>query len=81
MQLNSGAIREVMLERSQDEPLQETEPQPLVIVDGKNMPYSIIAEINPDDIQAVAILKGAGAVKRYGEEAKNGAICIVTKKK
>src|SRR5690606_30969825 len=37
------------------------------------------AEINPDDIETISILKGANAAALYGSRAANGAIIITTK--
>ncbi|MEX8548590.1 MAG: SusC/RagA family TonB-linked outer membrane protein [Mucilaginibacter sp.] len=39
-----------------------------------------IADINPDDIESVTVLKGADAAAVYGSDAAGGAIVIVTKK-
>ncbi|HTE01967.1 MAG TPA: SusC/RagA family TonB-linked outer membrane protein [Mucilaginibacter sp.] len=39
-----------------------------------------IADINPDDIESVTILKGADAAAVYGSSASGGAIVITTKK-
>src|SRR5690606_38667560 len=38
-----------------------------------------IADINPDDIESVSVLKGPGATALYGSRAANGAILITTK--
>jgi len=38
------------------------------------------ADINPDDIEQVSVLKGAGAAALYGSRAANGVIMITTKK-
>ena len=38
------------------------------------------ADINPDDIESVNILKGAGATALYGQRAANGVIIITTKR-
>lgn len=38
------------------------------------------ADINPDDIQSVTVLKGAAASALYGSRAANGVIMITTKK-
>jgi TonB-linked SusC/RagA family outer membrane protein len=38
------------------------------------------ADINPDDIQSVNVLKGAAASALYGSRAANGVIMITTKK-
>lgn len=39
-----------------------------------------IADINPDDIESVTVLKGITAAALYGQRASNGAIVITTKK-
>ena len=55
--------------------------EPLFIVDG--MPISggssKAADINPNDIENVTVLKGAAASALYGQEAANGVIMITTK--
>ena len=38
------------------------------------------ADINPDDIESVSVLKGAAATALYGQRAANGVILITTKK-
>ena len=38
------------------------------------------ANINPDDIESINVLKGASAAALYGSRAANGAIIITTKK-
>lgn len=39
-----------------------------------------VMDINPEDIESVSILKGAGATALYGLQAANGVIIITTKK-
>ncbi len=39
-----------------------------------------IANINPDDIESISVLKGASASALYGSQAANGVILITTKK-
>lgn len=41
---------------------------------------STIADLNPDDIASVSVLKGAAASALYGSRASNGVIIITTKK-
>ena len=51
---------------------------PLYILDGK-----IVASINdiaPTDIESVSVLKGAMAIKKYGDKAADGVVEIVSKK-
>lgn len=43
-------------------------------------PSNRIADINPDDIQSVEILKGASAAAIYGARAAAGVVIITTKK-
>lgn len=38
------------------------------------------ADINPDDIESISVLKGASATALYGSRANNGVILITTKK-
>ncbi|HEY0777403.1 MAG TPA: SusC/RagA family TonB-linked outer membrane protein [Gemmatirosa sp.] len=68
--------------------------QPLFVVDGQPIDNSTTstnggdastttqnraADINPNDIESVEILKGAGAAAIYGARAANGVILITTK--
>lgn len=39
-----------------------------------------IADINPDDIESISVLKGPNAAALYGSRASNGVILITTKK-
>ncbi len=39
-----------------------------------------VSDINPDDIQSISVLKGAGAAALYGSKASNGVLLITTKK-
>ncbi|NBB76185.1 MAG: SusC/RagA family TonB-linked outer membrane protein, partial [Bacteroidetes bacterium] len=67
--------------------------QPLFVVDGVPIDNSTIestgtprgmsnraADLNPNDIESVNVLKGAAATALYGVRAANGAIIITTKK-
>jgi TonB-linked SusC/RagA family outer membrane protein len=40
---------------------------------------STVSDINPDDIEKITVLKGAGATALYGSRAAGGAIIITTK--
>ena len=64
---------------------------PLWVVDGlpvldssnSNTQFSYssgAADINPDDIESISVLKGANAAALYGSRAQRGAIVITTKK-
>lgn len=67
--------------------------QPLFVVDGVPIDNSTIessgtprgmsnraADINPNDIESVNVLKGSAATALYGVRAANGAVIITTKK-
>ncbi len=50
---------------------------PLIVVDGQIR--SSLADINPNDIENMDVLKDAGATALYGARAANGVILITTK--
>jgi TonB-linked SusC/RagA family outer membrane protein len=52
--------------------------QPLFILDGQAISGGA-ADINPNDIANITVLKGAAASALYGQDAANGAIMITTK--
>lgn len=55
---------------------------PRVIVDGKEVPYEEMDNIDPNNIQTISVLKSESAVARYGKEGnERGVIEIETKKK
>lgn len=66
--------------------------QPLYVVDGIPVlsergeitsglkSQSILATLNPDDIESMTVLKDAAAASLYGSRAANGVIIITTKK-
>ncbi len=60
---------------------------PLIVVDGLPISNStaggsrsILASINPNDIESMSILKDASSTAIYGSRASNGVIIITTKK-
>ncbi len=55
--------------------------EPLFILDGIPLSGggSAAADINPNDIENITVLKGAAAAALYGQEAANGVIMITTK--
>jgi len=71
----------------------DADNQPLFVVDGVPIDNSTVespgtprgmsnrvADINPNDIESVNVLKGAAATALYGVRAANGAVIITTKK-
>lgn len=55
--------------------------EPLFILDGVAISggASAAADINPNDIENITVLKGAAAAALYGQDAANGVIMITTK--
>ena len=55
--------------------------EPLFILDGVAISggASTAADINPNDIENITVLKGAAAAALYGQDAANGVIMITTK--
>jgi TonB-linked SusC/RagA family outer membrane protein len=54
-------------------------PGPLIVVDGTITHYSL-ADISPQDIERVEVVKGAAASSLYGSNAADGVIQIFTKR-
>lgn len=54
--------------------------QALVVLDNVIVPTSILGNLNPEDVEEVNVLNGAGAAALYGSQASNGALIITTKK-
>lgn len=52
----------------------------LVVLDNVIVPANILGNLNPEDIEDINVLNGAGAAALYGSEASNGAIIITTKR-
>lgn len=48
--------------------------------DGSTVTQNRVADINPNDIEAIDILKGAAASAIYGARASNGVVLITTKR-
>ncbi|RYZ99881.1 MAG: SusC/RagA family TonB-linked outer membrane protein [Sphingobacteriaceae bacterium] len=54
--------------------------QALVVLDNVIVPNNILGNLNPEDIEDIQVLNGAGAASLYGSDASNGALIITTKK-
>ncbi|MCB0641924.1 MAG: SusC/RagA family TonB-linked outer membrane protein, partial [Phaeodactylibacter sp.] len=52
---------------------------PIIVVDGVPLVGGNLAELNPDDIESINILKDAAAASIYGSSGANGAVLITTK--
>jgi TonB-linked SusC/RagA family outer membrane protein len=54
--------------------------QALVVVDNVIVPSDVLGNLNPEDIENIEVLNGAGAAALYGSDASNGALIIQTKR-
>ena len=54
--------------------------QALIVLDNVVVPNELLGNLNPEDIDNVTVLNGAGASALYGSDASNGALLITTKK-
>jgi TonB-linked SusC/RagA family outer membrane protein len=56
--------------------------EPLYVVDGAPMfgGSNLLANINPEDVESIQVMKGASAAALYGSQAANGVILMTTKK-
>ena len=52
----------------------------LIVLNNVIVPNALLGNINPEDIEDIQILNGAGAAALYGSEGSNGALIITTKK-
>jgi TonB-linked SusC/RagA family outer membrane protein len=52
----------------------------LVVLDNVIVPTSVLGNLNPEDVEDVVVLNGAGAAALYGSQASNGALIVTTKK-
>lgn len=50
------------------------------ITNSQDQPVNRIADLNPQDIESIEVLKGASAGAIYGSKASNGVIVITTKR-
>ncbi len=57
----------------------EKHKPPLFILNGYVIGDSLLAKINPHQIQSIDILKDAVAVEKYGAKAKNGVVSLTAK--
>ncbi len=54
---------------------------PLIYIDGKKTTTEEMKELDTEKIESMNVLKGESAIKKYGENGKDGVIEINTKKK
>lgn len=53
--------------------------RPLVVLDGKIVPYDTMNGLDPAQIESISVLKDRTSVKKYGKKGRNGVIIITTK--
>ncbi len=54
--------------------------QALIVLNNVIVPNDVLGNLNPDDIEDIVVMNGAGAVALYGSAASNGALIVSTKK-
>ncbi len=54
--------------------------QALLVLDNIIVPNDVLGNLNPQDVEEITVLNGAGAAALYGSQASNGAIVVTTKK-
>lgn len=54
--------------------------QALLVLDNVIVPNDVLGNLNPEDVEEVVVLNGAGAAALYGSQASNGALIVTTKK-
>ena len=52
----------------------------LVVVDGKELPYSKLENLDPSSIASIAVFKDKSHIAKYGPKGANGVIVVTTKK-
>jgi len=56
------------------------EAKPLIVLNGKAIPFEEASEIKEDNVKEITVLKDAAAFRLYGDKGKNGVILITLKK-
>jgi TonB family protein len=51
----------------------------LVLLDGKEIPYSKMSEIDPNTVKSITVLKDKAALEQYGEKGRHGVVLITSK--
>lgn len=54
--------------------------QALLVLDNIITPNTVLGNLNPEDIEDIQVLNGAGAAALYGSDASNGALIVTTKR-
>ncbi|HEY9005935.1 MAG TPA: SusC/RagA family TonB-linked outer membrane protein [Ohtaekwangia sp.] len=54
--------------------------QPMLVVDGAQVPLSLLYSISPEDIADMTVLKSGASAALYGPDAVNGVMVVTTKR-
>ncbi len=61
------------------EMLNSEEGLPLLIIDGQELPFDRLTNIDESKVDIITLVKGQEAIDKYGERAEHGAILVGTK--
>ncbi|WP_459188026.1 M56 family metallopeptidase [Parabacteroides sp. APC149_11_2_Y6] len=75
----TAPVKEVVVPKKIKREKPSHSDEPLIIVDGKEIPNGIIADLDPNKIESISVLKDEKAIEKYGEKGKNGVIVVITK--
>jgi len=77
---NTKGVFEILTKKPADAAsLPLIKPDPLYIIDGKEVKPADYKTVNPNDIIAIYVLNDKATVTQYGSKGKNGVILIYTK--
>ena len=79
--LASGGQTGLVLRRNASDPLDAAAvgQQPTIVIDGVRATQAAMKALDRSRIENIEIIKGASAIREYGDDAKNGIILIKTK--
>ena len=74
------AMEEIRKEEQDFLDIKHITENPLFILDGEVVDKKETRELVPEEIEHVEVLKGEGAIRKYGSKAEGGVVIIETKK-
>jgi TonB-dependent Receptor Plug Domain len=75
----SDAVRQYQSEAISFRPTTKPGPNPVVILDGVEVPSDTLRTMDPASIESVQVFKPSYAVAKYGERGRDGLVVIQTK--
>lgn len=75
----SHAVRQYQGEGLRLRPTVKPGPNPVVVLDGVEVPSDTLRTMDPASIESIHVFKPSFAVAKYGERARDGLIVIQTK--